>query len=42
MNYQGQELESILFGLGRRRCPGTQLGLVTIRLVIAQLVHCFN
>jgi len=42
MNYQGQELESIPFGSGRRRCPGIQLGLVTVRLVVAQLVHCYN
>ncbi|XP_012568449.1 cytochrome P450 CYP736A12-like [Cicer arietinum] len=42
MNYQGQEFDSIPFGSGRRRCPGIQLGLVTVKLVIAQLVHCFN
>ncbi|GAU27760.1 hypothetical protein TSUD_215710 [Trifolium subterraneum] len=42
MNYQGQDFESIPFGSGRRRCPGIQLGLATVKLVIAQLVHCFN
>jgi cytochrome P450 len=42
INYQGQDFESIPFGSGRRRCPGIQLGLTTIKLVIAQLVHCFN
>ncbi|CAJ2652513.1 unnamed protein product [Trifolium pratense] len=42
MNYQGQDFESIPFGSGRRRCPGIQLGLVTVKLVIAQLVHSFN
>ncbi|CAJ2652518.1 unnamed protein product [Trifolium pratense] len=42
MNYQGQEFESIPFGSGRRRCPGIQLGLITVKFVIAQLVHCFN
>ncbi|XP_050904717.1 cytochrome P450 CYP736A12 [Lathyrus oleraceus] len=42
INYQGHEFESIPFGSGRRRCPGIQLGLITIKLVIAQLVHCFN
>ncbi|XP_058747885.1 cytochrome P450 CYP736A12-like [Vicia villosa] len=42
MNYQGQEFESIPFGSGRRRCPGIQLGLTTIKLVTAQLIHCFN
>ncbi|KAI5435200.1 cytochrome P450 CYP736A12 [Lathyrus oleraceus] len=42
MNYHGQEFESIPFGSGRRRCPGIQLGLTIIKLVIAQLLHCFN
>ncbi|XP_012568431.1 cytochrome P450 CYP736A12-like [Cicer arietinum] len=42
MNYQGQDFECIPFGSGRRRCPGIHLGLVTVRFVIAQLVHCFN
>ncbi|XP_024639270.1 cytochrome P450 CYP736A12 [Medicago truncatula] len=42
MNYQGQEFESLPFGSGRRRCPGIQSGLVTVKLVIAQLVHCFD
>jgi len=42
MNYEGQEFESIPFGFGRRRCPGIQLALRTVRLGIAQLVHCFN
>ncbi|XP_028801114.1 cytochrome P450 CYP736A12-like [Neltuma alba] len=39
---QGQDYELIPFGSGRRGCPGTQLGLRTVKLVIAQLVHCFN
>jgi cytochrome P450 len=42
MNYLGQDFESIPFGAGRRRCPGIQLGLVSVKLVLAQLVHCFN
>ncbi|AES98625.2 putative costunolide synthase [Medicago truncatula] len=42
MNYLGQEFESIPFGSGRRRCPGIQLGMITVKLVIAQFVHCFN
>ncbi|CAK8537668.1 unnamed protein product [Lathyrus sativus] len=42
MNYQGHEFESLPFGSGRRRCPGIQLGLTTIKLVVAQLVHCFD
>ncbi|KAK2376447.1 cytochrome P450 CYP736A12 [Trifolium repens] len=42
MNYEGQEFDSIPFGSGRRRCPGIKLSLITMKLVIAQLVHCFN
>ncbi|CAK8537674.1 unnamed protein product [Lathyrus sativus] len=42
MNYQGKEFESIPFGSGRRGCPGIQMGLTTVKFVIAQLVHCFN
>ncbi|KEH28166.1 putative cytochrome P450 [Medicago truncatula] len=42
MNYQRQEFESLPFDYGRRRCPGIQLGLTTVKLVIAQFVHCFN
>ncbi|CAL5189633.1 unnamed protein product [Lathyrus oleraceus] len=42
MNFHGQEFECIPFGSGRRRCPGIHLGLITVKLVIAQLVHCFN
>ena len=30
------------FGSGRRGCPGMQLGLTAVKLVLAQLVHCFN
>ncbi|KAF2298777.1 hypothetical protein GH714_027451 [Hevea brasiliensis] len=30
------------FGSGRRGCPGMHLGLTTVRLVLAQLLHCFD
>ncbi|XP_054787729.1 cytochrome P450 CYP736A12-like [Prosopis cineraria] len=30
------------FGTGRRGCPGIQLGLCTVKLVVAQLIHCFR
>lgn len=42
IDVRGQDFELIPFGAGRRKCPGIQLGLLTIRLVLAQLVHCFN
>ncbi|PRQ16519.1 putative 4-hydroxyphenylacetaldehyde oxime monooxygenase [Rosa chinensis] len=36
------DFQLIPFGSGRRGCPGLQLGLTTVRLVVAQLVPCFN
>lgn len=38
----GQHFQLIPFGSGRRSCPGLQLGLTLVRLVVAQLVHCFD
>ncbi|KAK9001168.1 hypothetical protein V6N11_082959 [Hibiscus sabdariffa] len=42
IDLRGHDFELIPFGSGRRGCPGMQLGLCTMRLIIAQLVHCFN
>ncbi|XP_028765996.1 cytochrome P450 CYP736A12-like [Neltuma alba] len=42
IDVRGQDFELIPFGAGRRGCPGLQLGLTVIRLVVAQLVHCFD
>ncbi|CAH9070992.1 unnamed protein product [Cuscuta epithymum] len=42
IDYKGQHYELIPFGSGRRMCPGLQLGITTVKLVIAQLVHCFD
>ncbi|CAL5189639.1 unnamed protein product [Lathyrus oleraceus] len=42
MNFHGQEFECIPFGSGRRRCPGIHLGLINVKLILAQLVHCFD
>lgn len=42
IDLQGRDFELTPFGSGRRKCPGIQLGLINIRLVVAQLVHCFN
>ncbi|KAL5544789.1 hypothetical protein UlMin_008573 [Ulmus minor] len=39
---KGHDYRLLPFGSGRRGCPGIQLGLVTVRIVVAQLVHCFN
>ncbi|GMI71825.1 TRANSPARENT TESTA 7, CYTOCHROME P450 75B1 [Hibiscus trionum] len=42
IDVRGQNFELIPFGSGRRGCPGIQLGLTVVRLVVAQLVHCFD
>ncbi|KAK1592093.1 hypothetical protein Q3G72_019396 [Acer saccharum] len=42
IDLRGHDFELIPFGSGRRSCPGMQLGLIMVRLVIAQLMHCFN
>ncbi|KAL1540834.1 cytochrome P450 71AU50-like [Salvia divinorum] len=39
---RGRHFELIPFGSGRRGCPGLQLGLTVVKLVVAQLVHCFD
>lgn len=42
IDVRGQNFELIPFGSGRRGCPGMQLGLIVVKLLIAQLVHCFD
>lgn len=42
VDLQGNHFQFIPFGAGRRKCPGIQLGLTISKMVIAQLVHCFN
>lgn len=42
LDFRGLDFEFIPFGSGRRGCPGINLGVVTVKLVLAQLVHCFN
>ncbi|XP_038883676.1 cytochrome P450 71AU50-like [Benincasa hispida] len=42
VDVRGRDFQLIPFGTGRRGCPGLQLGLTVVRLVIAQLVHCFH
>lgn len=38
----GRDFELLPFGSGRRSCPGMQLGLTLVQLILAQLVHCFD
>ncbi|KAI9088065.1 hypothetical protein K1719_030042 [Acacia pycnantha] len=42
VEYRGLDFEFMPFGSGRRGCPGMNLGLVTVKLLVAQLVHCFS
>ncbi|KAF3440441.1 hypothetical protein FNV43_RR18725 [Rhamnella rubrinervis] len=42
IDFRGHDFQLIPFGSGRRSCPGIQLGLTVVRLVLAQLVHCFD
>ncbi|PIA39698.1 hypothetical protein AQUCO_02600266v1 [Aquilegia coerulea] len=42
IDIQGHEFQFLPFGSGRRKCPGLQLGMIVVQIVVAQLVHCFN
>ena len=42
VDIKGFDFRLIPFGSGRRGCPGIHLGLTTVKIVLAQLVHCFN
>ncbi|XP_051117970.1 cytochrome P450 71AU50-like [Andrographis paniculata] len=42
MDVTGQHFELIPFGAGRRSCPGRQVGLTAVKLILSQLVHCFD
>ncbi|KAF3793205.1 Cytochrome P450 84A1 [Nymphaea thermarum] len=41
-DFKGNHFELIPFGSGRRSCPGMQLGLYTLELAVAQMVHSFD
>ncbi|XP_073150829.1 cytochrome P450 71AU50-like [Henckelia pumila] len=42
VDIRGRDFRLLPFGSGRRSCPGLQLGLTSVRLMLAQLVHCFD
>ena len=42
IDFRGRDFRLLPFGSGRRSCPGMQLGMTLVRLMLAQLVHCFN
>ncbi|CAN4103285.1 unnamed protein product [Withania somnifera] len=42
IDLRGHDFHLLPFGYGRRSCPGINLGLIIVKLIVAQLVHCFN
>ncbi|VFQ70164.1 unnamed protein product [Cuscuta campestris] len=42
VDYRGRHFELLPFGSGRRSCPGLELGITMVRLMVAQLAHCFD
>lgn len=42
IDVRGQHFQLLPFGSGRRGCPGMQLGLIQVRLIVSQLMHCFD
>jgi len=42
VDMRGYDFRLLPFGSGHRGCPGIHLGLTTVKIVLAQLVHCFN
>ncbi|KAG5572833.1 hypothetical protein H5410_062599 [Solanum commersonii] len=42
IDIRGRDFQLLPFGSGRRSCPGMQLGIIIVQLIVAQLVHCFD
>ncbi|KAL9666565.1 hypothetical protein QQ045_000900 [Rhodiola kirilowii] len=42
VDYKGQNFELIPFGGGRRMCPGINMGMSTVELSLANMLHCFD
>ncbi|KAK1416294.1 hypothetical protein QVD17_32083 [Tagetes erecta] len=42
IDFRGNDFKLIQFGIGRRGCPGMNLGLLNIGLVVCNMVHRFD
>jgi len=42
INFRGQHFEFIPFGAGRRICPGMLMGIASLELALANLLHTFD
>ncbi|RVW68069.1 Cytochrome P450 83B1 [Vitis vinifera] len=42
VDFRGQQYKLIPFGAGRRICPGLHIGVVTVELTLANLLHSFD
>lgn len=39
---KGKDFRLTPFGSGRRKCPGMEMGLKAVKMILAQFVHCFE
>lgn len=42
IDFKGHDFELIPFGSGRRICPGLQLGMVTVEIILANLLYMYD